>query len=121
MFIFPAFSFAAAKRGEGQLSFESPLSPDTYRKALARWFGEAQGLDVDTFLWCFGTKSGPAGGATTAFRAGVPLEAVQQQGNRKSTAVFRYIHPSLERKTEFVSAILSSSEHPGISTPTHRS
>ena len=57
-FIFPAFSFAAAKRGEGQLSFEAFVSPDTYRKSLARWFGEALGLDVDTFLTRFGTKPG---------------------------------------------------------------
>ena len=34
-YIFPAFSFAAAKRGEGQLAFASPVGADTYRKALA--------------------------------------------------------------------------------------
>ena len=81
---------------------------------MALWFGEALGLDVDTFLKKFGTKSGRAGGATTAFRAGVPVEAVQQQDNWKSSVVFRYIDPSLEQRTEFVDVILASPDKASI-------
>ena len=75
-YILPAFSFAAAKRGDGRLAFDSPVGADTYRKVLALWFVEALSLDVGTFQKKIGMKSGHAGGATSAFRAGAPVEAV---------------------------------------------
>ena len=62
-----AFSLAVAKKGCASLRFDQHIQPEAYRKAIVLWFGEALGLDVETFLRCYGTTSGKAGGASTAF------------------------------------------------------
>ena len=117
--VFPNFSLAAAKAGSAPLKWDSAMSYPTYRGALAAWFGEALGLDVEEFLATYGTKSGRAGGATTASNAGVQLEDIRRQGNWKSDEVLVYLEPGAKKRTNFVSCI---AKHPSnLVPPTHKS
>ena len=49
-----------------------PISYSTYKNALSKWMPPFAGAaDAEQFLQLYGTKSGRAGGATAACKAGV--------------------------------------------------
>ena len=117
-FVFPNSSLAAAEAGSTPLRWESTLAYSAYRGALGTWFGDALGLDVEEFMAAYGTKSGRAGGATTASNAGVPLEDIRRQGNWKSDEVLVYVEPDAKKRTSFVYCI--AKHQSTLVAPTHK-
>ncbi len=72
--------------------------------------------NAEEFLKRFGTKSGRAGGATTAVNAGVPREDVQAHGGWASDAVDRYVTRSTDQKLKVGRTILLPP--PPVTAPT---
>ena len=105
-FVFPDFKFGEARRGSTHLLPSQPLRYETYRSALALWFGETLGLDTEKFLELYGTKSGRSGGASATSQAGGDLATIKRQGAWESDAVNCYIFQDDSQRTNFVSFIL---------------